>query len=96
MGKLEIAQNKAMRAMTGAMYNDPSSPLFKRLNILKLKDLFEQVKLFMYDFVNKAIRDGKYLARHMPVLGNVHPIKIKHLDIFFVTSFLSLLEFLYF
>ena len=28
---------------------------------------------------NKATRDGKYLARHMPVLGNVHPIKI---DIF--------------
>ena len=27
--------------------------------------------------VNKAIRDGKYLARHMPVLGNVHPIKIE-------------------
>ena len=26
--------------------------------------------------INKAIRDGKYLARHMPVLGNVHPIKI--------------------
>ena len=40
---------KAMRAMTGARYNDPSSPLFKRLNILKLKDLFEQVKLFMFD-----------------------------------------------
>ena len=27
---------------------------------------------------NKAIRDGKYLARHMPVLGNVHPIKIEN------------------
>ena len=27
---------------------------------------------------NKAIRDGKY----MPVLGNVHPIKIENLDIF--------------
>ena len=26
--------------------------------------------------INKAIRDGKYLARHMPVLGNIHPIKI--------------------
>ena len=25
---------------------------------------------------NKTIEDGKYLARHMPVLGNVHPIKI--------------------
>ena len=34
---------------------------------------------------NKAIRDGKYLARHMPVLGNVHhPIKIEHFE-FFVT-----------
>ena len=55
-GTLEIAQKKAMRAMTGARYNDPSSPIFKRLNILKLKDLFEQqVKLFMYDFVNKVL-----------------------------------------
>ena len=31
---------------------------------------------------NKAIRDGKYLARHMPVLDNVHPIKIENFDIF--------------
>ena len=31
---------------------------------------------------NKAIRDGKYLARHMPVLGNVHPIKIENFNIF--------------
>ena len=26
--------------------------------------------------------------RHMPVLGNVHPIKIENVDIVFVTSFL--------
>ena len=31
----------------------------------------------MHSILNKAIRDGKYLARHMPVLGNVHPIKIE-------------------
>ena len=42
---------------------------------------------------NKAIRDGKYLARHMPVLGNVHPINIEH---FVVTSFLCSLELLYY
>ena len=41
---------------------------------------------------NKAIRDGKYLARHMPVLSNVHPIKIEYFDIFCVTSFLCSLE----
>ena len=45
---------------------------------------------------NKAIRYGKYLARHMPVLGNVHPIKIENVDIFFVTSFLCSLELLYY
>ena len=34
--------------------------------------------------------------RHMPVLGNVHPIKIENFDIFFfVTSFHCSLEFLY-
>ena len=46
--------------------------------------------------INKAIRDGKYLARHMPVLGNVHPIKIENVDIFFVTSFLCSLELFYY
>ena len=25
---------------------------------------------------------AKYIARHMPVLGNVHPIKIENIDIF--------------
>ena len=32
---------------------------------------------------NKTIRDGKYLARHMPVFGNVHPIKLENVDNFF-------------
>ena len=33
--------------------------------------------------MNTAIRDSKYLARPMPMLGNVHPIKIEKNDIFF-------------
>ena len=41
----------------------------------------------IYDNINKAIRDGKYLALPMPVLGNVHPIKIEKKGYFFVTSF---------
>ena len=32
-------------------------------------------------------------ARHMPVLGNVHPIKIENFDIIFVTSFFAHLSF---
>ena len=34
--------------------------------------------------------------RHMPVFGNVHPIKIENVDIFFVMSFLCWLELLYY
>ena len=38
--------------------------------------------MYNHCMYNKAIRDGKYLARHMPVLGNVHPIKFENIDIF--------------
>ena len=40
-----------------------------------------QCRLFVRAQYNKAIRDGKYIARHMSVLGNVHPIKIEKFDI---------------
>ena len=56
LSKLEIMQKKAIRAIVGARYNAPSSPIFKHLNILKLTDMYEvQLKLFMYGFVNKTI-----------------------------------------
>ena len=36
--------------------------------------------MFAWQYMhNKAIRDGKYSPRHMPVLGNVHTIKIENL-----------------
>ena len=41
------------------------------------------IQLWGNAYHNKAIRDGKYLACHMPVLGNVQPIKIENVDIFF-------------
>ena len=53
IGKLEIAQRKAIRAVGNARYNEASSPIFKRLNILKLKDMYDlHVKLLVYQFVN--------------------------------------------
>ena len=43
---------------------------------------------------NKAIRDRKYLAPHMPVLGKVHPIKIlwKKLSVQFLRYAIELLH----
>ena len=56
--KLEILQKKAVRAITCSKYNTPSSPLFKQLNILKLKDSYElQVEILIYDFVNQRLPD---------------------------------------
>ena len=61
---------------------------------LQILELINKISSKQETIYNKAIRDGKYLARQMPVLGNVHPIKI---DNFFVcvTSFLYSLKFLY-
>ena len=54
--KLESVQKRAVRAIMGAKYNDPSSPLCNTLNILKLKDLYElQTMHFVYDLVNLFI-----------------------------------------
>ena len=46
------------------------------------RNIAHRHKVSYTTYTNKAIRDGKYLARHMPVLGNVHPIKIENVDIF--------------
>ena len=53
-------------------------PLASGANMLSTHDPFSHHWNIQNQY-NKAIRDGKYLARHMPVIGNVHPIKIKKL-----------------
>ena len=52
IGKLEIAQRKAIRAVGNARYNEAYSPIFTTKHI-KLKDLYNiHVRLFVYQFVN--------------------------------------------
>ena len=51
--RIEVAQNKAIRAILGARYNDHVTPLYKRLGILKFCDLqATQALLLVYKFVN--------------------------------------------
>ena len=54
----------------------------KLRQLLLLEEFKRSVSPEIRTYLNKAIRDGKYLARHMPVLGNVHPIIIENVDIF--------------
>lgn len=53
---LFITQKKCIRAVTNSRYNETSLPLFKRLGILTLHDLYnQQIASFMYKFVNELV-----------------------------------------
>ena len=50
--KIEKLQKKALRIMSFSELQDPSSPLFKRWKILKIKDIVEiQNCLFVHSFL---------------------------------------------
>ena len=77
IGKLEIAQRQAIRAVGNARDNEASSPIFKRLNILKLKDLHDlHVKLFVYQFVNVLLPVS--LVRVYKYHGDEHEHNTRH------------------
>ncbi len=60
-----------------ATYNAPSSPLFKDLNIVKLKDLFKlHVNLFMYDFVHGQLPEP--LRGIYKYHGDIHEHGTRH------------------
>ena len=50
--KLEVQQKKAIRVVTHSKYNEHTSPLFKNLNILKLKDIHE-IELAKFAFMHQ-------------------------------------------
>ena len=54
--KLEISQKKPIRTINRAMYNEPSSPLFKKCNIIKLQDIYKlQCCKLMYEFLKNNL-----------------------------------------
>ena len=55
-GRLEKLQKRAIRIISNIKYNSHTDPLFKKLNLLKLKDPFELnvLKLF-YKFKNNSL-----------------------------------------
>ena len=50
MDKIRTTQNKAVRLISGADYNDHVEPLYKKLNLLNLDEIFlSQYAALMYD-----------------------------------------------
>ena len=49
-------QKRALRIITNSKYNAHTEPLFKNLNLLKIKDIFDiECLKFWYKFVNKKL-----------------------------------------
>ena len=50
LDKIRVTQNKAVRMISGANYNDHVAPLYKQLNLLNLDEIFlSQYAALMYD-----------------------------------------------
>ena len=53
---LSVLQKKAVRIMTFSKFDEHSSPLFKKLNIIKLSDLIKyHISIFMFKFHNRLL-----------------------------------------
>ena len=53
LNRLEVVQKRAIRIIAGVPYNTHSSELFKKLDILKLRDIYNsQIGKFMYNFTH--------------------------------------------
>ena len=76
--RLEILQKKAIRTVSKANYNAHTEPLFKNLQILKLKDIFTfHLSQIMYSFINISLPDP--LMTMFTVGRNIHSHDTRHL-----------------
>ena len=49
--KIYLLQKKAIRIISNSGFNDHTKPIFKKLNILNIRDVFKhQIALFMYEY----------------------------------------------
>ena len=54
--RLEVLQKRALRIITNSSYNEPSSPLFKRVKILKVSDIHRELIItFIFRYVNATL-----------------------------------------
>ena len=52
--RLEVAQRKAITAITGAKYNESASQLFKTIGVLKLSDMLQ---VSMLQYMHRFVKD---------------------------------------
>ena len=71
INKLNVLQKKAIRIISNAKYNEHTSPLFKKLKLLKLNDIYElHLGKFMYKATHNQLQPA--LAHYFPLNIEIH------------------------
>ena len=80
MGRLEKLQKRAVRIISCSKYNSHTDSLFKNLNLLKLKDLFELNVLKLYNKYKKNILPF-YISNIFSdfSVGHSHNLRTEHI-----------------
>ena len=66
LNTLQLSQNKAMRAITKQSWSDRITPIYCRLQVLKINDLYKlETSKFMHQFSDKSLPASfeKYFTR---------------------------------
>ena len=66
LNTLQLSQNKAMRAITKQRWSDRITPIYRRLQVLKINDLYKlETAKFMHQFSDKSLPASfeKYFTR---------------------------------
>ena len=70
--RLITLQKKALRTITGSKYNSHTEPIFKKLNLLKLKDLYK-VNCCKLHYRSKINTLPHSHVHNLPTVGEINP-----------------------
>ena len=76
MGRLDKLQKRAVRIITCSKYNSHTDPLFRKLNLLKTKDLFELSVLKWFYKYKKSILPF-YISNMFSDFNNLHGYNLR-------------------
>ena len=83
--KIKILQKRAIRIITKSQYTSHTDPLFLKLKLLKLSDIYKhQLGIFMYKSVNDQLPDN--LTSMLKLTENIHNHNLRNFNGFYIQN----------
>lgn len=85
LNKLRILQKKAIRIITNSHYIAHTDPLFSKLKLLKLDDLYKhQLGIFMYKAANNKLPDS--MSSMLTRIQNIHKHNLRNQNSYYIQN----------